>query len=421
MLQRSKLKSDFSRNVLTLMAGTTVAQAIPFAISPILTRIYTPEDFGLFALYMAVASIVASIATGRYEMAVILPKKDKDAVNIVILSILISFIVSAISLIVVFIFNSNITSLLGSPDISNWLYFIPVTVLLTGIYQSFNYWSNRKKKYKRLSINKVVQSGGSSTANLGMGFSGVGGGGLILGQTFGQLISTICLAGLVWKEDKEKIDYFDKARVVKLAFKYIKFPKYNLPNALVDGVRYSGINILIANFFSVAILGQFSLAWKIIQMPIGIIGSSLSQVFYQQISIANRSDIHKILYGYLIKASLISAPIFFLIYFFSVDVFRFVFGESWELAGQAASVMTPWLFLNFLSLPIANFFIVLNRQEVVFIVSIIYMIIPISILIIFNSMSFIEVLKIITISMSVILAAYILLALNFTIKENDEN
>lgn len=92
MLKKLKPQSEFSRNVLTLMTGTSIAQAIPLAISPILTRIYTPEDFGIFALYMSVASMIAVTATGRYELAIMLPKKDDDAMNIVALSIVISFL-----------------------------------------------------------------------------------------------------------------------------------------------------------------------------------------------------------------------------------------------------------------------------------------------------------------------------------------
>ncbi|MDD3506007.1 MAG: oligosaccharide flippase family protein, partial [Sulfurimonas sp.] len=187
-MKRLKPKSEFSKNVLTLMTGTTIAQAIPIAISPILTRIYTPEDFGVFALYVAIASILSVIATGRYEMAIMLPKKDEDAVNIVALSIIISFFVSFISLVIVFIFNAKITNILGNPEISNWLYFIPITVLLTGVYQSFNYWSNRKKQYKRLAISRVVQSGSTATTNLGMGFGQMGSSGLILGQVLGLSI-----------------------------------------------------------------------------------------------------------------------------------------------------------------------------------------------------------------------------------------
>ena len=87
MIRKILPKGEFSRNVLTLMTGTSIAQAIPIAISPILTRIYTPEDFGVFALYMAIATVVSVIATGRYETAIMLPKKDSEAINLFIVSI----------------------------------------------------------------------------------------------------------------------------------------------------------------------------------------------------------------------------------------------------------------------------------------------------------------------------------------------
>jgi len=420
MLTKLKPKSEFSKNVLTLMTGTTIAQAIPIAISPILTRIYTPEDFGVFALYMAIASIIAVVATGRYELAIMLPKKDEDAINIVALSIIISFFVSLVSLMIVFIFNAQITHLLGNPEISDWLYFIPMTVLLTGIYQSFNYWSNRKKQYKRLATSRVIQSGTTATTNLGMGFNGFGSSGLILGGVLGQAVATAILGKLIWKEDNHRLNQLKKLKIFALIKKHKKLPIFNLPNAIIDGFRLSGISILIAKFFTTATLGQFSLAWKMVQTPMSLIGGSLSQVFFQKVSSSKKSDLHRIVIKFILQASIVAAPIFLLIYFFAVDIFLFVFGENWKLAGEAASVMTPWLFLNFMSSPMANIFIVLNKQEVVLLVSVIYMILPISLLVFLNTLGFIKVLLIITIAMSIILILYILLTLYYTKKEKNE-
>ena len=105
MINKLKPKSEFSRNVLTLMTGTTIAQAIPIAISPILTRIYTPKDFGLYALFISIAFILASVANGRYELAIMLPKKDEDAINIFALGFLITVFISLFLLILVFLFN----------------------------------------------------------------------------------------------------------------------------------------------------------------------------------------------------------------------------------------------------------------------------------------------------------------------------
>jgi len=414
MIHKFKPRSEFSRNVLTLMTGTTIAQAIPIAISPILTRIYTPDDFGVFALYMSIASIMAAIATGRYELAIMLPKKDEDAINIVALSIIISFFVSFIALLVVSVFNFQITNLLGKPEISNWLYFIPITVLLTGVYQSFNYWSNRKKQYERLATSRIVQSGTTTTTNLGMGFGGFGASGLIVGGMVGQGVATSILAKMVWREDKDKFKKIRRLKIFALIKKYKKLPILNLPNALIDSFRLSGISILIAKFFTTATLGQFTLAWKMVQTPMSLIGSSISQVFFQKLSSSNKNELNSIVKKFIIKATIIASPIFLIIYFFAVDIFTIVFGENWKLAGEAASVMSPWLFLNFLSAPMANVFIVLNKQEVVLVVSILYMLFPISILLVFNQLGFIYLLNLITLGMSFVLILFIALVLKYT-------
>ena len=195
-------QSEFVRNTLAMMTGTTIAQAIPIALTPILTRIYTPEDFGIFALYMSIATLVAVCSTGRYELAIMLPEKDTEAINIVVLSIVISFAVSLFSLILIVLFNNEFTTVLGNEDIKDWLYFIPITTLITGLYQSLNYWSNRKKKYKRLAINRVVKTSTTVSVKLGMGLNGLTSQGLIFGSIFGDVVATYILGRSIWKEDK---------------------------------------------------------------------------------------------------------------------------------------------------------------------------------------------------------------------------
>ena len=396
------------------MTGTTIAQAIPIAISPILTRIYTPKDFGMFALYMSVASIISVVATGRYELAIMLPKKDEDAINIVALSIIISFFVSFIALLIVFFFNAQITTLLGNPQISSWLYFIPITVLLTGIYQSFNYWSNRKKEYKRLATSRIIQSGTTASSNLGMGFGGFGSSGLILGGVLGQGVATAVLGKMVWGEDKYRLKEVKRLKLFALIKRYKKLPIFNLPNALIDGVRLSGISILIAKFFTISTLGQFSLAWKMLQTPISLISSSLSQVFFQKISTAKKNNLDSIVKKFIIKSIIIALPIFMIIYFYAVDIFILVFGENWRLAGDIASILSPWLFLSFIVSPLSQIFIILNKQEIVLLFAIFYMAIPLSILYFFKNSEFLDVLNIMTLFMTMMLLLFIGMILFYT-------
>ncbi len=417
MLNRFSLKTDFRKNVLTLLLGTTLAQAIPIAISPILTRIYTPKDFGVLALYMSLSSLLSIIATGRYELAIMLPRKDEDAVNLVVVSILISFLVSSISLIIIVIFNEKITTLLGDPNLSNWLYFIPVTVLLTGLYQVFNYWSSRRKQYRQLSICYVIQSGTTSVSKVSMGVGGFGVSGLILGNVLGQMVSAIVLGNTIWKKDKNRLANIKRVKIIALIKEYKNFPIYNLPNAVIDKFRLSGIMILIAKFFLTSTLGQFSLAWRILQTPVSLVGGSLFQVFFQKTSVAKKSDLYHLVINFIIKASAIALPIFLIVYFFSESIFSFVFGENWSMAGKVASILAPWLFFNFITSPISTIFLILNRQNVLLILSVFYMIVPLSIIILLRDSNFISVLTIIAPSMSAILLVFIGMVIYYTKKE----
>jgi O-antigen/teichoic acid export membrane protein len=365
LLNKLKPKSEFSKNVLTLMTGTTIAQAIPIAISPILTRIYTPEDFGVFALYMSIASIMAAVATGKYELAIMLPKKDEDAINIVVLSIVISFFVSFIAFLIVFIFNAQITNLLGNRKISNWLYFIPITVLLTGIYQSFNYWLNRKKQYKKLATSTIVQTGTTATSNLVMGFYGFESSGLILGNVFGQIVATTILGKYIWKKENYRLSQIKKLKIFELAKKYINFFKYSTFSSLLNSLSFNLLSILLSKIFSATVLGFYSLVYRILTLPSALIGSSISQVYFQE------STKYKNIYGNnkviflstLKKLTIISGLIYIPMYFYIVDLITFVFGEEWKISGEIAKILIPLMFVRFISSNLSSTLMTYEKQK----------------------------------------------------------
>jgi len=362
MLNKLKPKSEFSRNVLTLMTGTTIAQAIPIAISPILTRIYTPEDFGIFALYMSVASIISVVATGRYELAIMLPKKDEDAVNIVALSILISFFVSFIAFLIVFFFNAQITNLLGNPEISSWLYFIPLTVFLTGIYQSFNYWSNRKKEYKRLATSRVIQSGTTASSNLAFGFSGFGSGGLIWSTILGHGIASFVLGKMIFKEDRNR--FFVDIKMLKifaLGKRYKDYPKKSSIGALFNTISYQAEYILFSIFFLFKDVGIYYFVNKIINIPKQFLSASIWQSFLshsqetkEYVLMSLRSKQEKV-----IKYSIL--PMLSSIFIFP-QLFIIVFGENWS---EATEYFIPLILAMHINFVVASFslFVIINRPD----------------------------------------------------------
>jgi len=362
MLNKLKPKSEFARNVLTLMTGTTIAQAIPIAISPILTRIYTPEDFGMFALYMSVASIFSVVATGGYEHAIMLPKKDSDALHLVVLSLLITFVISLFILCIFFVFNENIADFLGNKEISNWLYFVPLTVFLTGVYQSFNYWTNRNKEYKALALSKVTQSSTTVVSNLGMGFSNLGGLALIFGTILGQILSTILLTR---HNIPLNIKSIYKIKLIALFRKYIDFLKYSTSSSILNSLSFNLFSILLSKLFSSSILGFYHLVYRILTLPSTLIGSSISQVYFEESTQQKKQyGNNKIIFMIMLKRlSVISLLIYLPMYFYIEDLMIFIFGEKWKISGEIAKILIPLMFIRFVSSILSSTLTTYEKQK----------------------------------------------------------
>lgn len=365
MINKLKPKSEFSRNVLTLMTGTTIAQAIPIAVSPILTRLYTPEDFGVFALYMSITSIMMVVATARYELAIMLPKKDDDAMNIVALSILIAFFISLILFSIVYIFNDQITHLLGSSDISNWLYFIPITVFLTSIYQNFYYWENRSKKYKMLAKTNIIRSSTIAGSNLSWGWSGAGPAGLIVSGILGQGIAIALLGRKILDQDRSVLKKITRLKLFSVARRYIKFPKFDIFAALFNILAHQIVYILLISIFNSAIAGYYYLTQRILGLPITFIASAILDVFKEKAAQEYRQFGHaKYIYVSTFKKLFVLS--FFpsiLLYFFVVDVFIIFFGEQWAIAGEYAQILIPMFFIKFISSPLSFMFYISEKQQ----------------------------------------------------------
>jgi len=358
-------KGSFIFNVLILMTGTSIAQVIPVVISPILTRIYTPDNFGIFALFISTTSILSVVATGRYELAIMLPKKDEDSINILILSIIITFVVSLLILLTVFIFNIQITKLLNNQEISKWLYFLPLSVLLIGMYKSFNYWSTRKKRFKNISISKVSQSTGRAITGVSLGFLKFGSAGLIIGDLMGRTLATLVLGWKTWVDYKDKRKIISKERIIKNAKKYNDFPKYSTWNALIDNASMQIPVFLLTSFFSSTVTGYYSLSQRIVTIPMGLLSSSLAQVFYEKASKTynEKGDLYSLVKNVYLKLIKIGIIPFVLFYIFAPDLFTIIFGSGWREAGAYTQILIPWLFFMFLNSPIIFVVIILRKQK----------------------------------------------------------
>ena len=357
-------QSAYARNVLTLMTGTTLAQAIPIAISPLLTRLYSPEEFGRFSVYMAVVAIASVLVTGRYELAILLPRQDRDALHIAALAMVLSAAISAVLLLVVLFFAQPIAALLGDAALAPWLYWVPASTLLLGLYQSLNYWSNRKAQYRRLAISRTALSGVGALAQLGGGYAGAGAIGLVSGQVTGQTLATVVLARLIWREDSKLIKAIDGKRIAALARRHVDFPKFMILGQLANTASGSMPIFLLAAFFGTSIAGFYSLAERVILAPMSLIGGAIGDVYRSEAARfynANGNCIElfgKTFIKLVFISSLIATPVIFM----GPSIFSLIFGEKWREAGEVASILGIMIFFQGISSPMSQTILLAKMQ-----------------------------------------------------------
>lgn len=384
-----KPKSQFSRNVLTLMTGTAIAQAIPIAISPILTRIYTPQDFGVFALFFAITAIFGSIANGRYELAIMLPKKDEDAINIFALGFIVTVAISLLLLVLVIIFHDYFLALLNNNEIGVWLYFVPVAVFFTGIWNILNYFNNRKKQYKDIAKATIIKSIILAIVQLSVGFVKQGATGLISGQLLSQMFANMRLLKNILK-DKLLLSKISRLKVMALARRYKDFPKYSMWAILANTLSQHLTNILISAFYSVATLGFYSLVQRVLGMPSSLVGNSIGQVFFQQATKEKQQTgkAVKTFNSTVKKLVIIALPSFGVLFFIVEDLFGFVFGEEWRITGTYAQIVIPLFFIRFVVATVSAIDTIMERQNIFLTFNIILLVVSILLILSLNEKSF---------------------------------
>ena len=192
MLGRLK-GSAFARQVLVLMSGTAVAQGLTVLAAPVLSRLYTPDEFGLLGLFMACCAIAANVAALQYQLAIVLPDTEERAANVFALAMAVVVCVSCFLLAMVAVGGEPVAVLLNAPDLRGYLWLAPVYVLAYGAYNVLGYWCTRREEFGRLSASRVFRTAGVTGVQLSAGFSRAGAGGLLAGQVAGQVIAAVLL------------------------------------------------------------------------------------------------------------------------------------------------------------------------------------------------------------------------------------
>lgn len=359
-------KTEFSKNVLTLMTGTSLAQAIPIAMSPILTRLYSPDDFGVFASYSAILAIISSVSTARYELAIMIPDKEEAALAIVKIGFFIALALSLTSFWVIHFFHSTILKALDNEALGPWLYVLPIGILLTGTYQVLNYWVNRQKGFRPLALSRVSQSGSNAGVSVGAGWLEFGVGGLVFGGLFGRFSACLMLLRRFLIDLKSMNLSVSRELIWQQLKDHRKFPLYDVPTVLTNLTANQAPNILLSTLFGPAFSGFYYLTQRILQVPITLISTSVLDVFKEEAArnYRKQGEAKQVYLKTLKSLSLMAIIPSILLFIFAVPLFRFVFGDEWSVAGEFAQILIPALAFRFVANPLSFMLYIAEFQRV---------------------------------------------------------
>ena len=407
---RSLKDSEILRNTSILVSGTALAQLIPVLLQPFLRRFYSPESFGAYSVYLSLIGIFSIIASFKYDLAIVLPKKDRDAANIMFLSVLISFLFSSTLAIIILIWKTEIAIFLNlSGSFSSFLLLAPAGVFFYSFYQTINNWLTRKKSFLLISVNKFTRRGVEGVAQLG--FKSLAGSyGLVLGDILGHIANVI--SGLFqWKKRGLHTGMVSPVKMIYVARKYSEFPRINVIPSFMSACSFLLPAIMLNKFFSTEIAGYFDLSKLLLSVPLALISASVSNVLLQSLTekINDRKSLKKDLLLVLGLVLSIGTAEIIIIALFGIGIFKFIFGEVWEFSGKISQILVWSYALNFFVASFSTVFVSLQKIKLLSVWQIFYFLSIIS-LIFFRNMEFLEFIKLyVFIEISCYLAIIILM------------
>ena len=358
-------KNEFYRHVVTLVGGAGGAQAITLVFFPILSRLFGPKDFGLLASYTAIVGICSSILCGRYEYAIVLPKKDSEAVNITCLSFCFAFIISLFTIPVFCFWAKGSTEHSNYLFASNWIYLIPFNLMLVGGSQALSYWNLREKNFQIMSLSRLASSIFNIVVSIFIALLIDIEGGLLFAYFFSGAVSFLVLLGGMRSVVHHLFTGVNFYKIQNVAKRYRKFPIYGLLPSFFDSFTLSMPVLFLNSFFGTIVSGHYAICMKALQFPMNLIGNAVSQVFHQRVAKLHAAhvDISEFVTETFKKLFFISVPIFFIMICAPLW-FGLVFGSQWEEAGWYAVILAPAITLRFIVSPLSVVFGVVNRQEI---------------------------------------------------------
>lgn len=359
----------FRAKVLKIAGGTAASQAMLIAVSPVLTRFYTPADFGVLAVYLSIVSISVVIASLRLETALPVPLDEQEAVDLLAVCLLLVAATTVLSALVIRLARKPILHWMGEPALAPYLWLVPLSVLGAGVYQVFSCWAIRKQAFGRIARTKVTQSLTQIAVQLAGGLAQDGPLGLLVGDAVGRTNGSRTLALLDWKRDWPALRRVTWRGMWRVTVRYRNFPLVSSGAALMNTLNLRLPSLLLAIYFGPAVAGGFSIAQRVFGVPSAVLGDSVAQVYFAEFARFPRHDTSAMMAmfkGTVRRMFLLGLPVTLLAALAGWFLFPAVFGPAWKEAGIYLVAMSPMALAQFSSSCVGSTLAVLERNDLAF-------------------------------------------------------
>jgi lipopolysaccharide exporter len=357
--------AGFGRDVVRLASGTTVAQAITVASAPILTRIFSPADFGTAAIFTALSGVLVSVACLCYDQAILLPEHDEDAASLFGIACVASIATGTLFAALCSNFQEPIQRGLHWLGVPGWPWLVGVATFLGGMTAALGYWHSRKRRFGRISWARVSGSAASTSYQLGAGALGFATpAGLVNGLVSGSAVTAVMLGAELGRHDVRQL--LSGQRVTRMfagALRYRKFPLLSTWSLLLNSISWQLPTLVLGFYFNSAIVGFYALGFRMLQLPMSLVGGSIGQVLLQRAAKARHegqlAEVVRGVYSTLLDIGLLPMAVLGVA---APDIFSSVLGSQWHEAGVYAQILAAWTLVWFVSSPLLGLFSVLEIQ-----------------------------------------------------------
>lgn len=358
--------ADIFKNMGILASGVGIGKAIGFLSMPFITRIYSPEDFGVLAVFTTSILLIIPFSTLLYSITIPLPKTDGVAVNIVFLcSVLIVFITGMLAMLFA-LFGDSIFGFFNMEEIAAYWWILIIGIFSASFYELMTHWATRVKAFTEVAKTKVWQASISAVLKIGLGLLGFKPLGLLIGDVGQRGGGVISLVKVFYKKLRENIKYVTYNRVKFLMRYYVDLPIYRLPSQFLLKLS-SQIPVLFFAFqFGQETTGQLGLSLSMIGLPMALLGNSTGKAYYAEIAKVGpkkKEEILTITKDVTKRLTLLSLLPTAILIVAAPMLFKIVFGTEWEQAGIFTSILSCYLFFQFITSPLVNVFTVFNLQR----------------------------------------------------------